>query len=105
MSYDDFDSHMAQRFIAILSQYFTVKKLRYQVQHKNENSWAYINFLRIGNCIILPGLGAEEDKQAFTQIQGLYPECKVLQIEATEVVNKGGALNCITWNIKEQINL
>lgn len=79
--------------------------LRYQVQHKNENSWAYINFLRVGNCIILPGLGAEEDKQACTQIQGLYPECKVLQIEATEVVNKGGALNCITWNIKEQINL
>lgn len=104
-NYDDFNSHMAQRFIAILSQYFTVKKLRYQVQHKNENSWAYINFLRVGNCIILPGLGVEEDKQAFTQIQGLYPECKVLQIEATEVVNKGGALNCITWNIKEQINL
>jgi agmatine/peptidylarginine deiminase len=56
--------------------------------------------LRIGDIIILPGLGTYEDKQALQQIQGFYPESKVLQIEASEVVNKGGAINCITWNIK-----
>ena len=99
-NYDDFDSYYAKRFEDILSKHFTVKKLCYQVEHRSKNNWAYINFLRIGDVIILPGLGTYEDKQALQQIQGFYPESKVLQIEASEVVNKGGAINCITWNIK-----
>ncbi len=102
-NYDDFDFHYAKRFEEILSKYFTVKKLSYHVEHPNKNNWAYINFLRIGDTIFLPGLGAEEDEQALQQIKSYYPECKVLQIEASEVVEKGGALNCITWNIKEKL--
>lgn len=102
-NYDDFDFHYAKRFEEILSKYFTVKKLSYHVEHPNKNNWAYINFLRIGDTIFIPGLGAEEDEQALQQIKSYYPECKVLQIEASEVVEKGGALNCITWNIKETL--
>lgn len=99
-NYNDFSPHFAKRFKEILSKYFTVKKLSYHVEHPNKNNWAYINFLRIGDTIIIPGLGAEEDEQALQQIQGFYPESKVLQIEASEIVNKGGAINCISWNIK-----
>lgn len=73
------------------------------MEYPNKNNWAYINFLRIGDTIFIPGLGAEEDEQALQQIKSYYPECKVLQIEASEVVEKGGALNCITWNIKEKL--
>lgn len=99
-NYEDFDSYFAKRFEEILSKYFIVKKLSYQVEPRNKNNWAYINFLRVGDIIIMPGLGTEEDKQALNQIQEFYPHCKVLQIEASEVIEKGGAINCITWNIK-----
>lgn len=102
-NYDDFDSHYAKRFENILSKHFTVKKLSYHLEHPNKNNWAYINFLRVNDTIVIPGLDAEEDEQALQQIQSYYPECKVLQIEASEVVEKGGALNCITWNIKEKL--
>ena len=104
-NYEDFDPRFAKRFEEILSKHFTVKKLSYHVEHPNKNNWAYINFLRIGGTIIIPGLGAEEDEQAMNQIQGLYPNCKVLQIEATDVIEKGGAINCITWNIKQGTSL
>ena len=100
--YKYFVSHFAKKFEEILSKYFTVKKLCYQVTKKHEDNWAYINFLRVGNHIILPGLGAEEDEQALRQIQEFYPDCNVLQIEASEIVMQGGALNCISWNIKKQ---
>lgn len=99
-NYADFDPVFAKKFEKILSQHFTVKKLSYHIEKKNKNNWAYINFLRVGNHIILPGLGAEEDELAFRQIQDFYPNCDVSQIEASEVIDKGGALNCITWNIK-----
>lgn len=99
-NYEDFDPRMAKRFEEILSKYFTIKRLSYHVEHPNKNNWAYINFLRLGNIIIMPGLGTDEDKQAINQVQSFYPNCKVLQIEATEVIAKGGAINCITWNIK-----
>lgn len=98
-NYGDYDPQMAVRFEKILSQYLKVKKLEY-TQKTSDSNWAYINFLRVGNTIILPGLGIAEDTQALKQIQTFYPDCKVLQIECSEVVAKGGALNCITWNIK-----
>lgn len=99
-NYEDYDSKISAKFEDILSKYFIVKKLCYNVAQKSNYNWAYINFLRIGRYIILPGLGIPEDTQAFEQIRDYYPDCTVLQIDALEVVLKGGALNCITWNIK-----
>lgn len=99
-NYEDYDSKFAARFEKILSEHFTVRKLCYDVKQRDKNNWAYINFLRVGNHLIVPGLGTMEDEQAIKQISRYYPTCNILQIEASEIINKGGALNCITWNIK-----
>ncbi len=98
-NYADYDPKLAGRFEKILSQYFKVRTLHYDTK-SSESNWAYSNFLRVGNIIILPGLGIPEDTQALQQVQSYYPACNVLQIECSEVVAKDGALNCITWNIK-----
>ncbi len=98
-NYADYDSQTAERFSKILSQYFDVKTLHYS-ETSNDLNWAYINFLRVGNVIIVPGLNIPEDQQAMQQIKRYYPSCKVVQIDSSEVVKKDGALNCITWNIK-----
>ena len=99
-NYADYDSQTAERFSKILSQYFDVKTLQYS-ETSNDLNWAYINFLRVGDVIILPGLNIPEDQQALQQIKRYYPSCKVIQIDSLEVVKKDGALNCITWNIKK----
>lgn len=100
-NYEDYDSEIGARFEKILSEHFIVQKLHYNVEKRNDNNWAYINFLRLGKHLIIPGLGTAEDEQAIAQISNYYPDCNVLQIEASEIINKGGALNCITWNIKQ----
>ena len=49
----------------------------------------------------MPGLGLEEDEKALEQIQTIYPDFKVILVPGClELVRDGGALNCVTWNIR-----
>ena len=99
-NYGDFDKSFAQNFLRILEKHFDVKTLKYNVEKVDENSWAYINYLQVGNLVLVPQLGIPEDDQALQQIAEAMPQCKVVGVPALEAVRKGGALNCISWNIK-----
>lgn len=99
-NYGDFDKSFAQDFLRILEKHFDVKTLKYNVEKADENSWAYINYLQVGNLVLVPQLGIPEDDQALQQIAEAMPQCKVVEVPALEAVRKGGALNCISWNIK-----
>ena len=100
-NYADFDKTFAQDFLRILEQHFDVITLKYNVKRKHKRSWSYINFLQVGNLILVPQLGIPEDKQALEQISNAMPDCNVIGIPALEAVRRGGALNCISWNIKQ----
>jgi agmatine/peptidylarginine deiminase len=99
-NYNDFDKTFAQDFLRILEKHFDVKTLKYNVDETDKYSWALINFLQVGNLVLVPQLGILEDKQAFQQIAEALPNCKVIGVPTLEAVRKGGALNCISWNIK-----
>jgi agmatine/peptidylarginine deiminase len=81
------------------------KFLNYKVKKQNKNNWAYINFLQTKDLILLPKLGAEEDDQALKQISDFFPDYadknRIIQIEMNDIIALGGALNCISWTIKE----
>lgn len=81
------------------------KFLNYGVKKQNKNNWAYINFLQTKDLILLPKLGANEDEQALKQISDFYPDYadknRIIQIEMNDIIALGGALNCISWTIKE----
>ena len=98
-NYADFDAEMAKRFQRILENYFEVIPLRYNVKRKHARSWAYVNFLQVGKLVLVPQLGIPEDEQALRQIADAMPQCEVVGIPALEAVRKGGALNCISWNV------
>lgn len=98
-NYVDFDAKKANQFLKILEKYVEVIPLMYNVKRKHERSWAYINFLQIGNLVLVPQLGIPEDEQALQQIMDVMPRCKVIGVPALEAVCKGGALNCISWNV------
>ncbi len=83
-----------------------IEWLEFNVLKKNKLSWAYLNFLQIENTLLVPKLGIEEDDQAFKQIKNLYKDCieenRIRQVFIKDLVeNGGGALNCISWTIKE----
>lgn len=79
--------------------------LRVKIKKQSKWNWAYINFLQTKDLILLPKFGIEEDQKALEQICYFYSEYakkkRIAQIEMKDIVKKGGALNCITWTIKE----
>ena len=98
-NYADFDAAKSNKILNLLEKHVEVIPLRYNVKRKHERSWAYINFLQIGNLVLVPQLGIPEDEQALQQIRDAMPRCKVMGVPALEAVRKGGALNCISWNV------
>lgn len=99
-NYGDFSTYYFDKYRKVLDKRFETITLKYKVRRFYKRSWAYINFLQVKNLILVPQLGTEEDEQALEQISDSFPECEVLGIPALEAVRRGGALNCISWNVE-----
>ena len=126
-NYHQHSKRFAERYLKILSQHFEVEVLNYDVKHPHPNNWCYINFLRVGNKILVPQLTdrrrvrqmqasdsypssytinsteVEEDNQAIEQIKRHCPNCEIIPVSCPQIVAKDGALNCISWTIKRSI--
>lgn len=99
--YVDFDKDLRKRILRELGPTFCVEELHYDSPRCSRMSWAYLNFLQVKSRIFVPGLGIPEDAMALEQIQKLYPRHKVMLIpDCQDLVRDGGALNCVTWNIR-----
>lgn len=97
-NYCDFDKTLRKKLVAALSPHFNITELHYGAY--TNKSWAYINFLHVGQQIFVPMLKDKLAGIAFMQIADAYPECKCHKIwDFDLIVSEGGALNCCTWNI------
>ena len=97
-NYNDFSPYFFRKFRKALEPFFEVVRLKFKTSKKHRNSWAYINFLRHNNIVLVPQLGLPEDEQALQQISAALPKCAVEGVPSIEAVRNGGALNCISWN-------
>lgn len=75
----------------------------FKVKKRDKKNWAYVNFLQTKDLILLPKFEIDEDLQAYRQIEDYYPGYKdrISQVDMTDIVKFGGALNCISWTTKE----
>lgn len=65
-------------------------------------NWAYINFLQVGDLIFMPYFeGLPENEIAQKYIQDAFSYCRIIPIEMSDIAKEGGALHCLTWNIKQ----
>ena len=81
---------------------FEVIEMLFDVPNPNRDfNWAYINYLEVGNKIIVPTFGIPEDKQALQYIREANPYSIVRGFRMRDIARNGGALHCITWNIKK----
>ena len=97
-NYWDFDKALRKRLLATLKPHFKITELHYG--SFTDNSWAYFNFLHVGQHIFVPMIGDKLGETAFRQIADAYPKCQCHPVPNFEsIVNEGGALNCTTWNI------
>lgn len=73
------------------------------IEKLNEYNWSYINFLQTKDLIIVPKMGIEEDDIAYNQICHYYKtyadKGRIFQVNSRQIVEKNGALNCISWTI------
>jgi hypothetical protein len=108
-----YDKERAEGMRSALSKYFDIIDLNLS-SYDVEYSWAYINMLQTRDVIIVPGIGDEvTDKEALDQIKGLFPqyEGRIYQVQVKKLIDGhpgkddgGGALNCCTWTISNEMS-
>ncbi len=61
----------------------------------------YINYLEIGNLIILPKfeMDGNRDQDAFNLFQRYFPDRQIEQVNINAIAEEGGLLNCISWSM------
>lgn len=130
-NYHQYSKSFADKFMKILSQHFEVEVLDYNVEKPCKHNWSYINFLRVRDKIFIPQLTWEdysgpkeaaplppsvrvkstprwyhsrikEDEQALEQFQRIFPKCEIIPVSCPQIVEEGGALNCISWNVRHE---
>lgn len=94
----------AKEIRKILEEYgFEVTEMRFKekvISPCPELNWAYINFLQVGQHIIMPSFNIAEDEIAYKYVTEAFPDCDVHLLEMAEIAKEGGALHCISWNIQ-----
>jgi len=70
----------------------------YDNKSKIQARGIYINYLEIGNHIILPVFGMKEDNIALKKFEELFRGRTISTVNCNEIADEGGILNCITWD-------
>ena len=66
--------------------------------------FAYLNYLQTKDFMLLPSLGIDKDDEALEEeIKRYFPYYtdKTQKIKMNSIIARGGALNCISWTLKE----
>jgi agmatine/peptidylarginine deiminase len=56
----------------------------------------FINYLQVGDLILLPSFGVPEDATAVSALESMFPRSRVFSIDCARLSMYGGLLNCVT---------
>ena len=51
------------------------------------------------DIVIVPTFGIKEDDEAVKTFEDIFAGQTIITIDSNEIAEKGGILNCISWNI------
>lgn len=60
---------------------------------------SYVNFYIANKAIVMPGFDDEADEKAAEKLAQLFPDRRIIQIPAREILIGGGNIHCITQQI------
>lgn len=104
--YSNIDPAYGARLQAtLLRHHLHVDVLPYFVEKRSKDGIGsavgnYVNFLRVGNLIVVPAYGVPQDNQACRRLESLCPQATVVPLLCVDLARDGGVLNCISWTIK-----
>lgn len=88
-------------YIALHNANLEIIEIPYKPHPKSSQANGYyINYLQMKDVIIMPTFNTKNDETAFRHFEQLFYGQKIATIDTNEIANKGGVLNCITWNIQ-----
>jgi len=72
-------------------------------RHPETAVGCYVNFLEVGNLIILPifDVAGNHDQEVLNLFKKHYPDRIIETVNINEIANEGGLLNCMTWTIQK----
>lgn len=73
----------------------------YENSSKDCANGVYVNYLQMENIIIVPVFNIKEDERSVKKLEQIFSSSTILTIDANEIANDGGILNCISWNIRK----
>lgn len=89
-----------KRLLKMLDGHYPFVELSYDCKLE-EDSWCYLNFLKVPGAVLLPCLSREakcdNDQAAIEKFQELFPDDEIIPIYAKSLINRGGGLHCVTW--------
>ena len=95
-NYSESDKTLYDQLMLALNDSFEIHELKYG-KYIDMNSWCHINYLDTGNIILVPAVNSPSDVIAKSQIATLTGKpCELIYMP--DIVNSGGALNCISWD-------
>lgn len=74
----------------------------YKIKGNTEHAIGiYINYLELGNLIVMPvfGVPGNKDAEALAKLKEVFPNKDIETIDYNEIALMGGVLNCTTWVI------
>jgi agmatine deiminase len=72
-----------------------------KAHNKMDDSGDYVNFLEMEDLVLIPAFNSEMDAVAELAYKEIFRDKKAVEsIDCSEIAKEGGALNCITWNVK-----
>lgn len=100
-------SEIGEKFLKVLRKNRLIPiSFEFNVSKQSKYNWGYVNYLQMENLILFPQFGIEEDIQALNQIKKVFPEYdkkgQIEKIDCSGIIGEGGAMNCVSWNIKRK---
>lgn len=64
----------------------------------------YLNYLEVGNLIVMPvfGVSGNKDAEALAKLKEVFPNKNIETIDYNDVALTGGILNCTTWIVRKR---
>lgn len=97
--YVDFDKPLRDKLIKVLSSRFDITELHYQTDRFLSTSWAYLNYLQVGEYLFAPVFKNRLDNIALAQLEEFTGK-EILPVYCKSTVKIGGGLNCLSWTVK-----
>jgi agmatine deiminase len=104
--YSKVDPRYGRRLERVLTKHgLAIHRLPYRPDKRSRRTIPpatgnYVNFLRVGNLVIVPAHGIPEDRQAARVLQELLPKATVVSLECKDIAREGGCWNCVSWAVK-----